>query len=134
MLNDLCYLLTITFVVFVYDLTTNPCIKNKQYTSSSVFIVLFIHHFMSIFSKFGFLVSDRRLLFIYLFAPTLTVLHWRFNDNKCFMTEMVSEMCGKETDFLDLMDVLNFRKDKYYYMVFAVGWIIGILRFKFILK
>jgi hypothetical protein len=61
--NDLLIFGFFDWIIFMIDINTNPCIINEYYKSDNIYVLLYLHHFLSLFVKFGFLVQSRLLLF-----------------------------------------------------------------------
>ena len=120
-------ILVVAIFFFIID------IRTFKYCSTSVYPVLLVHHIANIFAQFGFLCSDKRLLFLYLFTPILVVIHWKTNNNKCLLTEIVNKHCGYTMYFRDLWFLLGFKQFKYYdrmqkgYLIIA--WIIALIKY-----
>ena len=130
-MDDLIIFGFFALVMFSIDITQNKCIIQATYTNPSIYIILYLHHFLSLFVKFGFLVENRLLLLIYLFTPFIAIIHWKTNKNYCILTQIVNRICNQPDDvkFYDLLELINQKHNKYYYMILSFGWIIGLLRY-----
>ena len=131
MQKDLLIFLLIGIVFFLVDVTT------FEYNNKSVYPILLLHHVINIFAQFGFLASDKRLLLLYVFAPIVTIAHWKTNNNQCVLTETVNRNCNlpPDTKFRDIWYLLGVKNLKNYdalhYGYLIVAWVIAILRFRF---
>lgn len=131
MINDLLLFAYFSLIMFLIDIQRNQCILSKTYNTPMIYILLYLHQFVSLFVTFGFLVEDRTLLLIYLLSPILVITHWKTNNNKCYLTELANHICDDDDnlEFFDIMSLIGLKKDKYYYILFGVGWTIGLLKY-----
>jgi hypothetical protein len=127
MIKDITIIFTIGIVFFLIDIST------FKYCNTEVYPVLLLHHVLNIFAQFGFLVQDKKLLLLYLFAPILTILHWYTNGNKCFLTQYVNEKCNLHMRFRDIWYFLGVKNFSYYseahYLYLFICWIIALVRY-----
>jgi hypothetical protein len=132
MKRDLVIIFLLGVLFFLIDINT------FSYCKREVYPVLLIHHIVNIFAQFGFLSNDKTLLSLYVVAPLLTMIHWKTNDNKCFLTELVNESCGYEMYFRDIWFLLGVKDLKYYsqlhYGYLFIGWIIAVVKLTRLLK
>ena len=125
-------ILVIGVVFFLIDIGT------FTYCNKKVYPVLLLHHILNIFAQFGFLCTDKTLLTLYVFAPILTMLHWKTNNNKCFLTQYVNDACGYDMYFRDLWFLLgiktleNYSQIHYAYLI--AGWIIAVMKLSYSVK
>jgi hypothetical protein len=97
-------------------------------------ITLLVHHIINIFAQFGWLSNNKYVLYTYLTAPLIVLLHWKTNDNKCIMTEYVNDQCGIKTGtyFRDLWFLLGIKKLKNYDTIhkiyLIIVWIIAVVK------
>ena len=78
--------------------------------------VLLIHHVINIFAQFGWISNNKYILYAYLFAPLIVLMHWKTNDNKCVLTQYVNGNCNidQKVYFRDIWWFLGFKKLKNY--------------------
>jgi hypothetical protein len=126
--TELAIIIILGCIFFIIDVCTFSYCNKKAYP------ILLIHHIINIFAQFGFLFNDKTLLTIYVFAPILTMIHWKTNNNKCVLTQIVNEMCGYDMYFRDIWFLMGLKNAKYYseihYSYLIVGWIIAIVKLR----
>ena len=124
--TELIIILILGCIFFIIDIRTFSYCNKKAYP------ILLVHHIINIFAQFGFLCNDKTLLTIYAVAPILTMLHWKTNNNKCILTQVVNEICGYDMYFRDIWFLMGLKSKKYYsemhYAYLTVGWIIAIVK------
>lgn len=89
---------------------TAKCIKHK-----GLHIVLFLifHHLLSSFMLYGWILPNKKLLFLFIIANLMMLLEWIVHGH-CRLTAYANDQCGwkPDTPFRDLMWQLGF-KDMY---------------------
>jgi hypothetical protein len=86
---------------------TVSCIKHK---GLHIALVLLFHHLLSSFMMYGWLLPNRRLLFLFIIANALMLLEWIVHRH-CRLTVHINNQCGwkSDTPFRDLMWWLGFK-------------------------
>lgn len=87
-------IIIIVIVAFVLDALTNKCIQNSFQAGA----VVFLHHFIYVFSLLGWLLDDPALLIIYVTLPAIVWLHWK-TSKYCFVDDVTANICGGHTQF-----------------------------------
>jgi len=86
---------------------TVSCIKHK-----GLHIVLFLifHHLLSSFMLYGWLLPNKKLLFLFIIANITMLLEWIIH-GRCRLTAYANNVCGwkSDTPFRDLMWWLGFK-------------------------
>ena len=86
---------------------TVSCIKHK-----GLHIVLFLifHHLLSSFMLYGWLLPNKKLLFLFIIANLMMLLEWIVH-RRCRLTTYANNVCGwkSDTPFRDLMWWLGFK-------------------------
>jgi hypothetical protein len=59
-----------------------------------IIFVLFLHALIWIFSYIGCFYNSKLMLQIYLLTNVLIPIHWKFNNNRCILTEYVNKKCN----------------------------------------
>jgi hypothetical protein len=59
-----------------------------------VFLTLFLHAFIAVFSYLGCFYNNRNILIFYIVSHIVVPVHWLLNDNKCILSVSVNEICG----------------------------------------
>ena len=127
-MRDLSVIFILGILFFIID------IKTFHYCTTNVYPTLLVHHILNVFAQFGFLCTNKTLLIFYLFAPILVMVHWKTNNNKCFLTEMVNKECGyKNMYFRDIWFLLGFKNLQNYsdihFTYLICAWFLGLIRY-----
>lgn len=113
--------IVLTLFSFIMDVLTNTCIF-----SCSMTFILFIHHIINIFIYFGWLFNAHNVLLFHVVFPLLVLLHWKTNNNRCFLTQIINEYCGYDDghpfhDLLYMVGLKNYVWFNNYGIYFVVG-------------
>jgi len=93
--RDLTLLFILSLISYVSDICKNSQTLYKNCKNKLVFhSVLLFHHFIWTFALFGFLSDNNQLLRIYVVVLIIYLIHWRLNNNQCFITQWVRKECG----------------------------------------
>jgi len=86
---------------------TVSCVKHK---GLHIFLVLLFHHLLSSFMMYGWLLPNKRLLFLFIIANLMMLLEWAVYRH-CRLTTYANNVCGwkSDTPFRDLMWWLGFK-------------------------
>lgn len=94
-MGKLLLIIALAIIFFIIDAATNQCVrKNPQ-----VILPLLFHHIVYTFALLGWILDDPVVLLVYIALPLIVILHWRTNNNSCFVDQAVSNICGKSTEF-----------------------------------
>ena len=98
--KELALIITLGVLSYIVDTQSAP---NNYYNNSDdnikAYSVLLFHHIISIYILLGFLTDNKYLLYLYLLITINTVIHWKTNNDKCFLTTYVNKKFGiKETN------------------------------------
>ena len=117
--RDMKIFLYIALFSFIIDVSMNNknyknCIaasanadNAKTVPTHFVYVVLFFHHFIWLFALFGWLSNNKNILKVYLIVVFIYLLHWKKNNNKCFVTEWIRENCNLSQKY-GLQAITNF--------------------------
>jgi hypothetical protein len=128
----LIFLMVLSITLDLNNKATIKCIgKNKR-----ILPLLIIHHILSIFTYFGWILNDKNFLQIYLFVPPLVAMHWLMNSN-CILSEMTNDVCEwRKTKYLnDLVQQMNLKRKsfmdivKYHYIILIGGYCIALYKY-----
>lgn len=115
-MNRCLSIVTVGVIFYIIDILTIKghymnC-RNTIKTNS----VLLIHHIINIFAQFGWMCDNKYILYAYLFAPLIVLMHWKTNDNKCVLTQYVNDNCNidQKVYFRDIWWFLGIKKLKKY--------------------
>ena len=109
--RDMKIFLYIALFSFIIDVSMNNknyknCIaasanadNAKTVPTHFVYVVLFFHHFIWLFALFGWLSNNKNILKVYLIVVFIYLLHWKKNNNKCFVTEWIRENCNLDKKY-----------------------------------
>lgn len=86
---------------------TVSCVKHK---GLHIVLVLLFHHLLSSFMMYGWLLPNKRLLFLFIIANLMMLLEWAVY-RRCRITTYANNVCGwkSDTPFRDLMWWLGFK-------------------------
>jgi hypothetical protein len=120
------YLLVLLFFIqLTLDINTNECFKrtNSLKLRTTILSNLTIHHAISVFTNFGWIFNDKRILRIYILFPVLVIVHWFTNDDKCFLTQQLNKICDYThyEYFHDFTYFLNIKSILPFYKVFIIA-------------
>jgi hypothetical protein len=89
--------LTIIIILFAIIITSidvstdyNECYK----TCPNVYMILFLHSIIWIFTYIGCFYKNKKILILYLSLFIILPIHWLSNNNRCILTEYVNKLCG----------------------------------------
>ena len=109
--DELKILLIISFISLFLDISTSKKKYNKCIADSKFMPFLYVHHVISVFTLTGWLSSNKKILILYIVTLIVIFAHWKTNNNKCFSTDYINEMCEIKILFRDLYYFLGL-KDK----------------------
>ena len=86
---------------------TVSCVKHK---GLHVFLVLIFHHLLSSFMLYGWILPNKKLLFLFIIANIAMLLEWIVYGH-CRLTRYANNVCGwkSDTPFRDLMWWFGFK-------------------------
>ena len=98
-------MIIVTCIVFILNLYRNTkiisCFKNKTITKKIIILLItIIHIVIVIFSIFGWLFFNKKILLIYIVVQFLLFAHWITNGWKCKLSQIVNNICNFEDSFL----------------------------------
>lgn len=117
----LCIIFTGIIAYFIDILWSNnyykSCINNIKFHT-----ILLIHHIFIIFIFFGWLSNNRLILYIYILIPFILIIHWKTNNNNCFLTQRVNKICElNENEYIrDFLYFIGLKKSNYYDLLYIV--------------
>jgi len=118
-LRILWIIIIVTCIVFYLNLYKNKktmgCFKNKSIKNKSIILLItLIHIIIVVFSIFGWLFFNKKILLIYLILQICLFLHWITNDWKCKLSQIINNICNFKDSllFFDnsflLIELLNY--------------------------
>ena len=92
--RDLSLIFILSFLSYVSDICKNGKTLYAKCENKLVFnVVLLFHHFIWTFALLGFLSNNNQLLRIYVVVLIIYLIHWKANNNQCFITQWVRKTC-----------------------------------------
>ena len=131
---------SIFFILFLIETTwdlffkkdTIDCISNtKGLNRLKVIILIVLHHLLSTFLTFGWIMNSKIIIILYLFSIFIVFGSWKIYNGLCYCTVMQNDICGcdKNKPFNHLLQLLKFTENqknkKYYYGIIIVGIIVS---------
>ena len=122
-------------IIYIFDITsttTSKCINNSS-NKYKIISILLLHHYLQLFSNFGWLFNNKYILIYYIFIPFITILHWYTNNNKCILTQIINKLCNNNEDvyFNDIFNMIGLKKYNiwndylhYIYLLFVIFYTI----------
>ena len=74
-------------------LTAKDLYKNCKYPITNQIEIL-IHHILFMFSLTGWLSNNKTILIMYVVGLLLTVIHWKYSNYNCKLTENIKNDCN----------------------------------------
>lgn len=123
---------------YIADIYTGPEYYTKCINSIFVNLELLAHHIINIYAHFGWLSNNKILLYGYVAAPIIVLLHWKTNRNRCFLTEDINKKCDIPAN-TPLRDILYFiglktpdnKMDNFHKLYLVVGWLVALYKLKY---
>ena len=86
---------------------TITCVKHK---GLHIALFLIFHHLLSSFMLYGWILPNKKLLFLFIIANLTMLLEWIVNGN-CRLSVYANNVCGwkSDTPFRDLMWKIGFK-------------------------
>jgi hypothetical protein len=80
---------------------TISCVKHK---GLHIFLFLLFHHLIASFMMYGWLLPNKKLLFLFIIANLMMLMEWMIHGH-CRLTAYANNVCGwkSNTPFRDLM-------------------------------
>jgi len=118
-LNLIWVIIILTCIVFYLNLYINKktmsCFKNKSIKNKIIILLItLIHIVIVLFSVFGWLFCNKKMLLIYLIVQICLFLHWITNEWKCKLSQILNNICNFKDSllFFDnsflLLELLNY--------------------------
>jgi hypothetical protein len=134
MLGEVIFSLLVISSIYI-DLAnekTKQCIRRNRKVLPS----LILHHILSIFAYFGWMLTNKTIKQIYLFTPPLLYLHWK-TYGFCYWTVLTNKQCDwpKGKSLNDLLQYFGLKDNSffgivpYYLIVIFVGYLIGLYKY-----
>jgi len=69
---------------------TIKCIRSKKSLDDKIELlgIIWFHHIISVFIIFGWMLTNIKLLILYIFMTIGIIISWSFNDGLCYLTVM----------------------------------------------
>lgn len=107
--DELKILLIISFISLFLDISLSKKKYNKCIANAKFMPFLYVHHVISVFTLTGWLSSNKKILILYIVTLIVIFAHWKTNNNKCFSTDYINEMCEIKILFRDLYHFLGLK-------------------------
>lgn len=107
--DELKILLIISFISLFLDISTSKKKYNKCIADAKFILFIYFHHVISVFTLTGWLSSNKKILMLYIVTLIVIFTHWKTNNNKCFSTDYINEMCEIKILFRDLYYFLGLK-------------------------
>lgn len=85
-------IILLSIVITAIDMSTDY--KECYDAHPHVFLILFFHALIWVFSYIGCFYNNKKILIIYLLSFIAIPIHWLMNNNRCIVTEYVNKTCG----------------------------------------
>lgn len=128
------------FIETIWDLffrkDTVSCITTltKGVRRIKVIILIILHHLLSTFLTFGWIMNSKIIIILYLCSIFIVFGSWKLYNGLCYLTVMQNDMCGcnKKKPFNHLLQLMkideNQSNKKYYYGIIIIGIIVSFLK------
>jgi hypothetical protein len=104
-------------------------------------LLIILHHLSNCFLLYGWIINNHIVSALHILVVLFTILHWRFNRNRCALTVKVNQQCGWDENkpFHDILDAIGLKRlpawnEIWHYVFIAVGAGISMFRVKEILQ
>ena len=77
------------FIVDIfYTAETIKCIRSKKSLDDKIELlgIIYIHHIISVFIIFGWILTNKKALMLYIFMTIAAIVSWSFNNGLCYIT------------------------------------------------
>jgi hypothetical protein len=106
-------------ISFLLDVSTSKCFKDNVkydiFKTILILIILLIHHIIYTFIGMGWLFSNKHILMFYAVFLIILVTHWKLNNNKCIVTQVLNSICElKDEPFYDILYLFGIARFNYY--------------------
>jgi hypothetical protein len=109
--QDIVIIVKIGILAYLLDvLTAKDLYKNCKYPFTNQ-VELLLHHILFTFSLTAWLSNNKTILIIYVSGLLLCVVHWKFNKNKCIITETIKNDCNIDTSLRTPIKILGLEKN-----------------------
>lgn len=109
---------------------TIKCINSKKSLDDKIelYSIIYFHHMLSVFIIFGWMLTNIKLLILYIFMTIGTIISWSFNNGLCYITVMENVRCHwvKTKPFNHVFSIFNIpinkKTNKYFigYTIFGL--------------
>jgi len=110
---------------------TIKCIRSKKSLNDKIEIlgIISFHHIISVFIIFGWMLTNIKLLILYIFMTIGTIISWSVNNGLCYLTVMQNTRCNwiKTKKFNHIFSIFNIPHNKNTIKYFIGYTIFGIL-------
>ena len=133
--KEISVFIAIGIVIYFIDINTAP--KNYYCNCKDnikAHAILLIHHIIVIYVHFGWLSNNKYILYFYLITFIFLIIHWKTNNNKCILTNIINDECGleKEVVFRDLTYFIGVKNSNWsnYILIYwlVMGWGIAYIK------
>lgn len=122
-------IIALVIIFFLIEAFRSKCIQENP----STIPIALLHHAIFTFALLGWILDDPVILFIYICIPLVALLQWRTSDNRCIVTDVMSDICGSPQPFGHIFAILGLPFTAYCALV-AVGVLIAIYKLYRIMK
>jgi len=114
---------------------TVSCIINKKGLDRfRIVLLIILHHFLSTFLTFGWIMNNKTVIKVYLFTLFIVIGSWQINNGLCYFTALQNDMCGcnRKKPFNHLLQLMKIKENqsnkKYYYGILIIGIIVSLYK------
>jgi hypothetical protein len=127
------------FIETIWDLflkkDTISCIINKKGLDRfRILLLIILHHFLSTFLTFGWIINNKTIIKVYLATLFIVIGSWQINNGLCYFTALQNDMCGcnRKKPFNHLLQLMKIKENqsnkKYYYGILTVGILVSLYK------
>ncbi len=103
--NKIFYILFI--LIFIIDLfvgftskRTIECLrKADSVKKTKIFSSLILHHIVSVFAHYGWMLPNKPLLILFIFSCLFAISNWKYTGGYCQITKYTNELCGDDEPY-----------------------------------
>jgi hypothetical protein len=131
------FIVLLELIIDATNSQTNMCMRRNLNAT----LLIILHHISNSFLLYGWIINNHIASALHIIVVLFTILHWRFNRNRCALTVKVNQQCGWDENkpFHDILDAIGLKRlpawnEIWHYVFIAVGAGISMFRVKEILQ
>ena len=120
--------------IFLKKDTVSCIIDKKGLERFRIILLIVLHHFLSTFLTFGWILTSKTIIKIYLITLFVVIGSWQINNGLCYFTALQNDMCGcnRKKPFNHLLQLIKIKENqsnkKYYYGILTIGIIVSLYK------